>query len=1194
MKKKLLFFSFIIIILININNCNNYYPPDKFLSKDIFFDDNDQNNYIVALKYFAINSITPYLYITGLNLDKETSCFSNSTEVETFNGYSDGLPEEESYKEIYENAIYYNKANYFTCLFLESDLKNSQYTIYHKIRIFNFNKEDSESSPKNLTIAFNDKNDTNFKDVFKIEIENNKSKLITLKIKYNENKKFDVNVSSSSSTTSTLKTDIDGIKYIRYSFESSSYSPGVAMYINYENIPSSNSEISDGHLSVIGAGICDRDSNPCVSGYTCIGGTCIKCDDACFDCQRGNSSTHCESKCNVISTTSTPNNGKCEIGYIDITNFQNFNIYNIDYPDTNRLTVSLWFYVSTVNKGKNEISGNEYITLSIPNYFELKIEYESSSDVNIKISKSYFAYSKSITISDKWIYLKFGFSLDHGENNGKKFTYLYSENELEEDSEQNIDYSPNIGTFYKYYYRAGDYETFSFNHLETSNNMKIYLRELLIFKEYLPNPYDIKYFQLEKFITSTSELPELLVAMPFDNLIKNSSGYYTTIYSYKSTKREINIQLTLINNKIIDFEPPRTFKRLNLFTEANVKYTSPDFINKESLKKKNETTDLYLYDDEKPFSCNNNYYLKLNDDNYYTCENECTTDEYSTLFGLSTEKGFCNYKCSDFKSTCLYSYSSLRNIISEFSCQDGYTNMFYKCIETNKLDKYFFYYNSKYTPANIVMDFTNYNYSSYFIDFWFFPDHDEYTEEEKYIFYMNSMKITVKKSTYDVYTIITDINKETIKAPISKYEWNRINLNVYYDPKLPKNKKTKFYYGINNYYRYFNGESENIYPLNYIFFCNGDAANCNGLNLKWASGFYKKLRVYNGNIANIDIIRRYDDIFYRETSRISGMIAYYPLYGKYIAGNYLSQGLTDEAGINTQESNNIWGFPQYNLGINFDFINVKEKYGYFLNENKDEKECQIDNCKRCFKGSACYECESGNFLLADGNCEQNKNYVLKLPSTLNSIPITKNEIGNSNSFTVTFWIKLYGFLSSTSVNDIIKYSNNLKLTLDSTEGSENYGLNLAFYSGSATNYISNYYNFRQDIGIWTFISVAYYDSSEISHFPQMAKFEINYKSMNITGSLPTSISLGPISFNSNNIYALIKSLKIYDTFLVGAYEYDFNKEFLREKNQNLIDPIFHLFELVENKLNCKTLNGQITYDCEPDLENPSISNIYCH
>jgi hypothetical protein len=181
------------------------------------------------------------------------------------------------------------------------------------------------------------------------------------------------------------------------------------------------------------------------------------------------------------------------------------------------------------------------------------------------------------------------------------------------------------------------------------------------------------------------------------------------------------------------------------------------------------------------------------------------------------------------------------------------------------------------------------------------------------------------------------------------------------------------------------------------------------------------------------------------------------------------------------------------------------------------------------------------------------------------------------------------------VNDIIKYSDNLKLTLDSTEGSENYGLNLAFYSGSATNYISNYYNFRQDIGNWTFISVAYYDSSDISHFPQMAKFEINYKSMNITGSLPTSISLGPISFISDNMYALIKSLKIYNTFLVGAYEYDFNKDFLSLKNQNLVEPLFHLFELKENKLDCSyNLNGIIKYDCEPDLENPSISNIYCH
>ena len=40
---------------------------------------------------------------------------------------------------------------------------------------------------------------------------------------------------------------------------------------------------------------------------------------------------------------------------------------------------------------------------------------------------------------------------------------------------------------------------------------------------------------------------------------------------------------------------------------------------------------------------------------------------------------------------------------------------------------------------------------------------------------MNSMKITVKKSIYDVYMIITDINKEIISVPISEYEWNRFS-----------------------------------------------------------------------------------------------------------------------------------------------------------------------------------------------------------------------------------------------------------------------------------------------------------------------------------------------------------------------------------------------------------------------------------
>ena len=1195
--KNFFYFSILNIIFYNLYNCIEY-PPNKYQPEDIFFDKNNPNYHLVALKYFTSNSINDSLHITGHNLDKEISCNPGNNNIETFNAYLNYHLTHISYKQIFENAIYYNNVESIICSFPEPDIKNSGYKIYHKIMIFNPNQ-----SINNRTLKISFGNEENiFDDV--CEINNFNYNSFEIKIEYDS--KIYVYCNSDIN-----KIEVNGIKYIKYFFVEDStipiiYSPAVAMYINYEEISQlSSSQISDGYLSVIGYGICDRDLNPCVAGYTCVGGTCIKCDDACFDCQRGNSNTHCESKCNVIATTFKPNRGKCEISYIDITNFQSFNIYNIDYPDTNRLTVSLWFYLSSLcDEDGNKKDGKEHITFLISNYFNFSLIY-SVKDLRQDLIISILVEDeiiKNIAINDNefpqyfdnWIYIKFGISYDHNEEELTYFTYIYpEENVLSEPSENkyyNIYLNLSIdntltnissGYFYKHYYRTGDYENFKFEHLQSSNDMKIYLRELLIFKEYLPNPYDIKDFQLEKFITSTSELPELLISIPFDNLLKNSLGYYITIYSFKSTKREINIQLTLNNNKKIDFAPPRTFKRLNLLTEPNVKYISPDFINKQNLNK-DLYTDLYLYDDNKPFSCNNDYYLNLKE-NYYKCESQCAMNSYSNLFGLSTEKGFCNYDCTNFvHSKCLFSISSLRNIISEFDCNYGYTNIFYKCIETSKLDNYFFYYNSKYTPSNIIFDLSNYNYSSYFIDFWFFPDQTEqssYSIEEKYIFYMNSIKITVKKSVNkDSYSFINDV-KKVINNEFYKYEWNRINLIVYYDPQLPKNKKTKFYYRINNKYNNLFGESENKYPLKYIYFCNGDASSCSGLNLKWASGFYKKLRVYNGNIANIDLIRRYDDIFSSETSRINGMIAYYPLYGKYIKNNYLSQGLTEEAGINIKESSNIWGFPQYNLGINFDYINAFNKKGKYIDDNKTLDNCS-NNCQRCFFKENCYECNVGYYLLENGTCMPNGNYVLKLPSSLDPIPITKNEIDNSNSFTITFWIKLFGFLSSNSINDIIKYSDNLKLTLDSAEGSSNYGLNLAFYSGSAVNYISNYYNFRNEIGLWTLISVAYYDSTTISHFPQMAKFEINNKSMNITGSLITSISLGPISFDNTNMFALIKKLKIYKTFIVGAYQYETNEDNALLLNDYLA---YIIFNKKASKDLCKDLNNKI-YTCEPDSD----------
>ena len=1196
--KNFFYFSILNIILYNLYNCIIDYPPNKYQSYDIFFDKNNPNYHLVALKYFTSNNINDSLHITGHNLDKEISCNPGNNNIETFNAYGNYTLTSISYKQIYENAIYYTGVESIICSFPEPVIKNNGYKIYHNIMIFN---PITNINNRTLKISFGNKED-NFINV--CEIENFDTNFFKIKIEYDS--KIYVYCNSD-----TDKIEVNGIKYIKYFFEADStittlYSPAVAMYINYEEISQlSSSQISDGYLSVIGYGICDRDLNPCVAGYTCIGGTCVKCDDACFDCQRGNSNTHCESKCNVIATTFKPNLGKCEIGYIDITNFQGFNINNIDYPDTNRLTVSLWFYLSSLcDEDGNKKNGKEHITFLMSNYFNFSLIY-SIKDSTQNLIISIFVQNEiieNITISeddypnyfDNWIYIKFGISYDHNENLAY-FTYVYPENDdifsvVPGNQFDNIYLNMNIdgtlknissGYFYKHYYRNGDYENFQFEHLQSSDYMKIYIRELLIFKEYLPNPYDIKDFQLEKFIISSSELPELLIAMPFDNLLKNSQGYYTNIYTYKSTKREINIQLSLNYKKKIDFEPPRTFKRLNLLTEPNVKYSSPDFINKQNLAH-DINKDLFLYDDNKPFSCINGYYLNLKE-NYYECDIQCPINSYSNLFGLSTEKGFCNYNCDIFQnSKCLYHHSSLRNIKSEFDCIDGYTNLFYKCIETSNLDKYFFYYNSKYSPSNIIFDFSSYDYSSYFVDFWFFPDETEqssYSIDEKYIFYMNSMKISVKKTTNgNSYNFISDVYKNEINN-LFKYEWNRINLKVYYDPHLPKNKKTKFYFGINNNYNNLNGESENKYILKYIYFCNGDASNCNGLNLKWASGFYKKLRVYNGNKANIDLIRRYDNIFSTESSRINGMIAYYPLYGKYIINNYLSQGLTLEAGMNITESNNIWGFPQYNLGINFDYVNAFDKNGMYIDNSKILKNCS-DNCLRCFEVEKCYECKHGYYLLENGSCQMNSNYVLKLPSSLDSIPITKNEIHNSNSFTITFWIKLFGFLSSNSINDIIKYSDNLKLNFDSSEGSPNYGLNLVFYSGSAINYISNYYNFRNEIGLWTFISVAYYDSTTISHFPQMAKFEINTNSMNITGSLPSTISLGPISFNNLDMFALIKNLKIYETFLVGAYVYETDTA----KNGQVTAYLFKtLFDVKTTEDECLDLNEK-KYKCVPDSQ----------
>ena len=184
----------------------------------------------------------------------------------------------------------------------------------------------------------------------------------------------------------------------------------------------------------------------------------------------------------------------------------------------------------------------------------------------------------------------------------------------------------------------------------------------------------------------------------------------------------------------------------------------------------------------------------------------------------------------------------------------------------------------------------------------------------------------------------------------------------------------------------------------------------------------------------------------------------------------------------------------------------------------------------------------GYFLKKDGNqitCQSNKKYVLILPSN-SEFEIDALAGGSSNAVTVCFFIKIYGFTVIGKV-DIIYFSEHMKLSYDSDENSEYFGLNLVSYTGSSETVLSNYRQFRIHVGVWTFISVATYDKSYEEFFPQMIRFEVNQKAIPVI-NLMSNNPVETIKFN-NQVFALVQRLRIFSTYILGAHTYVMNKKF---------------------------------------------------
>ena len=1166
---KIIIFSLLLNIIHSQTNIKYY--PEEYKKNDLIIPYNDvigeyQYN-LVEAKVLTQEKITLYIKKQGINLVVDGCCpgYKTFPAWDTLN-----IETETDLKEIHNNAKYSDEGSEFVLSydFPVPRIETKYYEVHHKIWIFDI----SNGGPFCL-IYFNN----NEANGIKKQLQNGFA-LVDLVMTFNTDSKIEINCDGCDGTPLILENDFS-ISKINFKFEGSySYTPAISLHWTYYKIYFNiNSPEENPNFTIRGSNICSF-SNPCVKGYACSRGICVKCHPSCFDCINGGLSTDCFSQCSPISTTMLPNRGSCPLGYVDLAQFEDFAVTGIIPPCRNhRLTTSFWFYVTSFPKEDADP--------------QISITYDPDYRFVFMFRKDYFKIyffgitSTEFTARNTWYYVKGGASNGH-----PKFLFVkyFDGTSFQRfpDARPEFEGSDNGLGYYKEPIDFSTVRVEGFHNLTNDTiEFKFYIKEFILFREYLPEPYDNKYFSYEKIFSSNFELPEVMFIIPFDEMIRHDDKYDIKCYSYDGSIIQSTITITPVYEAdTYSLYPPKNFRRLNLLGR-NEKYTSPDLIDISQVVKDNNT--LIAAFDNVALSCIDNFFLTYKKDSTFeeteyrgSCNLNCF-EGYSMLHGLSENKGFCNKECYS-NEVCLRSNLDLLDIRSKFKCKTGFYENYHRCENYDNEEERVFYYNADQDPANIVIKVSQYNLKSYIIDFWMQPRQLNRRDIGDNFFYTNQFKIYRKGTQGFFYSFE---NRMDTPFTLINGVWGHYTIEVYYDPKQSYNKKSKIYLQRN--FLTYNEEaveySENALPLEYIYFCNQRISSCNNLRLGWNAANYKNLRLIDGNMAQRHILYRYDEYYLNYKYLISSIKFYYPLFGHYIANNLWSQYKSEESVFDTNSPTNNWYFPQYSYSNAI--IDTCATCNKCFKETEDTFDCYSCNADRHLYKSE--KISSRKITCKDNN---NKNYVLCLPTNSNFQMIPLKGI-KTPGVTVNFFIKIYGFAIGGNV-DIIYLGEKLKISYNSDLDSGYFGLNLITYKGDNEIVVSNYYHFRRFFGVWTFISVSVYDQTYESFFPPMVRFEVNDKKIPIIGPLE-NLSIGAISF-SEHLFALVRSLTVYTTYLIGTNTFEMNKDernfqvnnlnkYIKKpvENQN---EILSYFDAVSSEEDCLFAKFGIT---ATDKENPA-------
>lgn len=1084
---------------------------------------------------------------------------------------------------------YYVSGQNLECNFPVVPLSNSLYTLTYRIGLVVANTGNVKVSIESGTSH----------EIFSDNVQANTLTFITITITTpnNSGDQMKFTCGTKSVTVTGYKNNANKIKFSANSqvYISNYY---ITVFLN-GNTPYTKSGLSS----------CNNDDD-CLRGYMCSSGKCLKCHSTCSSCSLDASSTvgisSCKS-CNTLTDSSndTPNAGKCRIDYIDISQFEDIS-FETKAPHANRVTLGVWIFISDLavmgqKRGIVHIVVKNFFILSIISagteptaYLNVYEKYTSglgdqtTSDgftgqlgrqTNLKriiILNVGKTDEKLNTLSGRWFFIQGAMSFDNKQFylfsivNGKQSTKI-------ETLEKELLYTGvTSDEYFRTIYRAGENQQILIRNGK-STGAKFYMRNLVFFRELIPPSILYMYHDMSKIITTEDIYPEVRFVLPFTDLLINANTYQIKGGGvYQSTI----IKLTTTTG--FDLSPPTNFKQLPLNTLQNL-FSTVDFSTEKAITSCPNSG--LCYDDNKPINCNS--WMTTS----FTCADKCDTN-YIPYIGVSKKKGYCAYPCVS--SMKCYSDTEDNFVTTNNFCNAPNYNLYYKCTDQSK--NYAMYYSPIHTPQTIRIPVGT--YKSYIVEIWYYPDYTQdfkevYTPLQKqFVFCTNVMQIyydNLQKAQYFFSSNQGEVQIQDDK--INRYEWNKFMLVSKFE-----NNQYTLYGLINNDLQTIYGlgtpQGNTGFELTHVIFCEG--CTIGNFNVKWGSGFYKNLRIWDGDKTSVSTLIQYDQYYPNYKPRVDAIHLQYPLSKEYFRDNTLTDPNIG-ADVNVNKDYDIGDHLQlWNYCSTFDYVEIAHpslgKHVKSLTTNPVTMDCPA-GCARCWDDDTCFSCKSNFFLTTNSRCNEIKNYYFKSPSTSQTpqaIKIVFDGI-NSEELTISFWIKLFGF--SKYPSEIVSFSTNLKLYYQNDQAKDDYGLNVIYTAGTDKSLVV-VPSFREKFGDWAYISLANYDSvSRSNYFPKIMKFEIDADSYPINYNIITGQTVSIQYFSiSENVYALFYGVKLFTNFIVGNIGYELSKATIPSpfSRPTLFKGIIY-FPKGTTNANCydsqmTTLTSQ-TYECVPDYDN---------